>query len=243
MDVSDAAFANQVMYHSNPSIMSFDATEFQKGAQAEYSPLQHEMSVQSYLPPSKRKNNINGFKYDKELSSSRTAIYVHNGKTKAEKKVVQASRGTNFMKDGGVRDVGTDVILTLGEKPYRNTRHFTESEKTLFAVKDKYPKHSLHTTGHSLGAKNSLSLLNKHHDKIDTATTYNAPGSIGGIFKEQTHRVYRTKHQKDLDNRTTNYQSKWDPVSLLKTNQRTIGSKNKASQPHDLGRWAQRHNY
>jgi hypothetical protein len=240
MDVSGADFSSQLMYFRNPSINTFDAQEFTSPSTAEYSPIQHEMSIQSYEKPSLRKRNIAGFKYDELNSSSRSAIYVHHGKTPAEKRIVHANRGT---VPSELRDLGTDVVLTIGEKPFRATRHFQEGQKTLHALAAQYPGHSIHQTGHSLGAKMASSNFDANPHLVDTVTTYNMPGSIPGLVADQSKRIYKTKRQRDHDRRSAHYQSKWDPVSIFRSNQNTKSAKNRSLNPHDLGRWAKKHPY
>ena len=78
-----------------------------------------EFANASYSAPEKR-GDMGDFKYDKDLSDLRTAVY-HNPKTKQTK---MSLRGTDF---GNTEDVLTDVAITAGKQ--KNTRLFKKDQK------------------------------------------------------------------------------------------------------------------
>ena len=162
MDVSGAAFANQLMHFSNPSIPSYSSTEFDDPINAYTSPISHEIAAQSYVTPKERRGNIAGFKLDRELSDRRTAIYTHQ----KDKRTVTGFRGTVPSKG---RDLLTDVNLTLGR--FNKTEHSRNAIAKQKEVYNKYgDKHSYHLTGHSLGAMTSRNVHSRLHNTVNSST-------------------------------------------------------------------------
>lgn len=232
-DVSGAAFANQLMYFRNPSINTYDSSEFTDPQSAEYTPVSHMVAAESYVVPSKRRKNIMGFKYDSERSDLRHAVYAHHGKTQAEKRVVLGYRGTDA---SNARDLVTDSMLTQGK--FTSTKHYKEGRDKLHSVINDYPDHTVHLTGHSLGAHSQMVHHREHLDNVSTSIGYNTPGSIRGVVSDVARRFYRTKDQRRYDKSSTHFVNRYDPVSALlrgRTGSR-LNTKFSAN-PHSLSQW------
>ena len=124
----------------------------------------------SYDAPETRKD-IGDYKYDKDLSDLRTAVY-HNPKTKHTK---MSLRGTDFKN---VKDVATDVGILTGKQ--KNTSMFKKDKKDFKKVVSKYGKNiKLH--GHSLGGSRAYQLSK---DNNVEASVFNMGTGIdkGGMF-------------------------------------------------------------
>lgn len=232
-DVSGAAFANQLMYFRNPSINTYDSSEFTDPQNAEYAPVSHQVAAESYIVPSKRKKNILGFKYDNDQSDLRHAVYVHNGKTQAEKRVVLGYRGTD---SSNARDLYTDSALTQGK--FNSTKHYKEGRDQLHSVIDSYPDHTVHLTGHSLGAHSQMVHHRENLDNVASSIGFNTPGSIHGVLSDVTRRFYKTKAQKKYDKNSTHFINRYDPVSLLLRGRSGSRMNTKwSTNPHSLSQW------
>ena len=113
-----------------------------------------EFANASYTAPEKR-GDMGDFKYDKDLSDLRTAVY-HNPKTKQTK---MSLRGTDFSDK---QDVLTDVAITAGKQ--KNTRLFKKDQKDFEKVKKKYGS-NISVGGHSLGGQRSYALAKRNNVK------------------------------------------------------------------------------
>ena len=116
--------------------------------------LAYEMSQQSYVAPDKRKQYVQNYQYDPELSNTGTAIY-HNHTTK---KMHVSNRGSSSAYDCAVSEVQIDV----GAEGYgsRFKRVIDQTNKA-------HEKHnySVSTSGHSLGAQASSYTTEKLGDQ------------------------------------------------------------------------------
>lgn len=234
MDVSGAAFANQLMYFRNPAIQSVDSTEFTDPQNAEYAPVSQQVAAESYVVPSKRKRNISGFLYDTERSDMRHAVYVHRGKTPAHKRVVLGYRGTD---SSNARDLYTDARLTQGK--FNSTKHYREGKDKLSEVIKVYPQHTIHLTGHSLGANSQMVHHRENLDNVSSSIGFNTPGSTVGVVSDVARRFYRTKDQKRYDKSSTHFINRHDPVSLLLRGRSGSKMNTKwSTNPHSLSQWS-----
>lgn len=231
MDVSGAAFSNQLMYFNNPRINAYDLTEFESPSRAASHPVHHEIAVESYKPPGERRRNIVGYKYDEDLSDRRHAVYHHQ----ADQRVVMGNRGTVPTE---LRDLYTDAALTIGQ--FRKTSHYKNAVKKYQAVQAKYGrKNSYHLSGHSLGSHTAYALAHRFPNSTASSVAYNLPGSLPGLLSSGIQNVYQTPTQKKVSKFHVTYNNSLDPVSILsrhRTNQRTQmrqGSWN----PHSLQSW------
>lgn len=239
MDVSPSAFRNQQMYFANPSIQTFDTQEFTSPVDAEYAPISQQVAAQAYELPSERTSNIGGFMYDPAVSDERHAIYVHHGKTKSEKKVLTGFRGTDSSNS---RDLYTDVQLTRSN--FHRTRHSKEAHATFDKVVEKYPSHTHHLTGHSLGAHTSYSVHHNNHKKVKSSIGFNTPGSTLGVISSAAQHVYQTPAQKAMSKNRVEYINRFDPVSIF-ARHRTNRKRNKSFSlnPHSLDQWKRKPHY
>lgn len=116
--------------------------------------LAYEMSQQSYLAPDKRKQYVQNYQYDPELSNTDTAIY-HNHATK---KTHVSNRGSSSAYDWAV----SDAQIALGAEGYgsRFKRVVDQTNK----AHGKY-NYNVSTSGHSLGAQASSYTTEKLGDQ------------------------------------------------------------------------------
>jgi len=228
MDVSGSSFANQLMVFSNPQIQAYSSSEFDDLGNAYSAPISHEIAAQSYISPEERRENISGFKLDRELSDRRHAIYKHQ----RDKRVVTGFRGTDSKNP---RDIATDLALTVGA--FKRTKHSKDAVKKQQEVYAKYGKdNTYHLSGHSLGSKTSR-YVHKRLPKTTTSSVgFNTPGSITeNVADTFMGSGLRNKKQKlsriDFINRT-------DPVSIFahKDGRQRKRLQNGYS-PHDLAQW------
>ena len=230
MDATGASFANQLMYFRNPSIQTMDYREFDDPNSVEYHPYSHEASTQSYLPKDKR-SDIGRFKYQKSASTNNIAVYKSQGKTPQEKKVLIGYRGT-----ASGRDVLTDAALTSGA--FKHTRHASEAINNFDKVKKLYPKHTLHLSGHSLGTVSSNYVAHSRPKSVKSQVLFNPPGSIPGVASGIIKKFYKTKTQKEVEDKTVNLINIFDPVSTLsKGRKNTKYRYHPGMHVHDLSQW------
>jgi len=234
MDVSPGAFANQLMYFSNPSIQSFDDREFDDVQNVEYAPYSHEAASQAYLPKDKR-HDIGRFKYQKRLSTDAIAVYKSDGKTPREKRILYGHRGT-----ASARDVGTDAALTAGM--YHHTRDAKEALDNFDKVRKLYPTHTHHLSGHSKASTTTNYVHHSRPKSVSSSIGYNSPGGILGVGSGVIKKFYKTRTQKLVDANRMDFINRLDPVSTLAFN-RKHSKKNKhfSINPHDLSQWT--HHY
>ncbi len=158
---------------------------------------------ESYRKPSERTPEIEGYKYDPELSTEQEAVY-HNAQ---EKKVHVSHRGSTTGRDWAESDM---QILTGTEDI---GGRFAEAENKLIEVRNKYPEHVIEGSGHSLGG----SVVHSNTAKFGESpwygqhTTFNpgtSPFGRGGVQKIiEPHSA--VKHAK-----VTNVRQVMDPISF-----------------------------
>lgn len=228
--VDGSAFSNQLMYFRNPSIQTFDDSEFRDVRNVEFAPYSHEAASQAYLPVEER-SDIGRFKYKKNLSTDSIAVYQSNGKTQREKRTLFGYRGTTSL-----RDIGTDVALTAGA--YHHTRDAQEALENFDFVRKMYPKHTNHLSGHSKASVTTNFLHHSRPKSVSTSIGYNSPGGILGVGSGVIKKFYKTRTQKIVDKNRIDFINKLDPVSTLAFN-RKHSKKNKhfSLNPHDLSQW------
>ena len=158
---------------------------------------------ESYRKPEARTPEIDGYKYDAELSTDQEAVY-HNPQ---EKKVHVSHRGSTTVRDWAESDL---QILTGTEDI---GGRFAEAENKIIEVRNKYPDHVIEGSGHSLGG----SVVHSNTAKFGESpwygqhTTFNpgtSPFGRGGVQKIiEPHSA--VKHAK-----VTNIRQAMDPISF-----------------------------
>jgi hypothetical protein len=142
---------------------------------------------QSY---SKKLNDINDYKIDKDLSGQRVQVY-HNPQNN---KTVVVHRGTD-----SIQDWGTNLSMALGHKGKR----FNHAKKIQKQAEEKYGKNNLITMGHSQGAKWAEMLGNKSNN--NEVITLNKPTLPLDLIQ-----------RKRVKNNQTDIKTSKDPVSILR---------------------------
>jgi hypothetical protein len=124
------------------------------------------ISNEAYVPQNNRKQNINGYELDSELSSASVAIYHNN------QNVIIGFRGTKELKD-----ISTDVNILKGTT---SDIQFKDAINIYNQVKAKYPNLQVYATGHSKGGSLAIYLNEKFNVPIET---FNA-GIGAGVFNK-----------------------------------------------------------
>ena len=158
---------------------------------------------ESYRKPEARTPEIDGYKYDAELSTEQEAVY-HNP---TEKKVHVSHRGSTTGRDWAESDM---QILTGTEDI---GGRFAEAENKMIDVVNKYPGHEIEGSGHSLGGSIVHSNTAKFGDSpwYGQHTTFNpgtSPFGRGGVQKI-IEPYSSVKHGK-----VTNVRQAMDPISF-----------------------------
>ncbi len=160
-------------------------------------------SKESYRKPSERAPEVEGYKYDPDLSTEQEAVY-HNPQ---EKKVHVSHRGSTTARDWAESDL---QILTGTEDI---GGRFAEAENKIIEVRNKYPDHVIEGSGHSLGGSVVHSTTAKFGESpwYGQHTTFNpgtSPFGRGGVQKIiEPHSSI--KHAK-----VTNVRQAMDPISF-----------------------------
>jgi len=161
-----------------------------------------EFTKESYRKPEARTPEIDGYKYDAELSTEQEAVY-HNP---TEKKVHVSHRGSTTGRDW----VESDMQILTGTEDIGG--RFAEAENKIIEVRNKYPEHVIEGSGHSLGG----SVVHSNTAKFGESpwygqhTTFNpgtSPFGRGGVQKIIEPYSY-AKHGK-----VTNIRQAMDPIS------------------------------
>jgi hypothetical protein len=157
---------------------------------------------ESYRKPEARTPEIDGYKYDAELSTEQEAVY-HNP---TEKKVHVSHRGSTTGRDW----VESDMQIVTGTEDIGG--RFAEAENKIIEVRNKYPGHEIEGSGHSLGGSVVHSNTAKFGDSpwYGQHTTFNpgtSPLGRGGVQKI-IEPYSSVKHGK-----VTNVRQAMDPIS------------------------------
>jgi hypothetical protein len=162
----------------------------------------YKFTKESYRKPEARTPEIDGYKYDAELSTEQEAVY-HNP---TEKKVHVSHRGSTTGRDW----VESDVQIVTGTEDIGG--RFAEAENKIIEVRNKYPEHVIEGSGHSLGG----SVVHSNTAKFGESpwygqhTTFNpgtSPFGRGGVQKI-IEPYSSVKHGK-----VTNVRQAMDPIS------------------------------
>ena len=100
----------------------------------------HDVLKNSYS--NKHRENMNGYKLDKELSSNNQQVYYNP----EHKKLVVSVKGTDMSSP---RDWGTDFYLGIGK--LKDTNRYKEAKSVYDKAKNKYNPMQATAVGHSLG--------------------------------------------------------------------------------------------
>jgi hypothetical protein len=157
---------------------------------------------ESYRKPEARTTEIDGYKYDAELSTEQEAVY-HNAE---EKKVHVSHRGSTTVRDWAESD--TQILTGTEDLGGR----FAEAENKIIEVRNKYPTHIIEGSGHSLGG----SVVHSNTAKFGESpwygqhTTFNpgtSPFGRGGVQK------IIEPHSSIKHGKVTNIRQAMDPIS------------------------------
>ena len=151
----------------------------------------HDILKNSYS--NKHKENINGYKLDKELSNHNQQVYYNP----EHKKLLVSVAGTNPYN---LRDWGTDFYLGIGK--LKDTNRYKEAKSIYDKAKNKYNPMQSTAVGHSLGSS-IANYITSGNDK--------SVGLDGGYTIGQTPR-----------NNSKQYRTEGDIVSLLGANQNNM---------------------
>jgi hypothetical protein len=151
----------------------------------------HDVLKNSYS--NKHRENMNGYKLDKELSSTNQQVYYNP----EHKKLVVSVKGTDMMSP---RDWGTDIFLGAGK--LKDTNRYKEAKSVYDKAKNKYNPMQATAVGHSLGSSIS-NYITSGNDK--------SVGLDGGYTIGQTSR-----------NNSKQFRSSGDVVSALGSNQKNM---------------------
>jgi hypothetical protein len=173
------------------------------------------LSQEAYRPKNERKELIDGYIYDKDLSSERTAVYVKDGST------IISHRGT---VPTDVSDLKQDALILTGD--FHKSDRLKKSLSQVETAMKKYPKNIISNTGHSLGGRVASEIGRLLPVRDSKVVAFN----IGSSPRDVTKNVYEsTKCKlsnddlcKKLKNQTL-YTTGVDPISINSLSQ--IGSK------------------
>ena len=137
------------------------------------------------------------------MSKEKSSVYEKDGKA------IVAFRGS-----ADKRDLLTDVALVRGV--LKKTPRYKEEERLVKEVIAKYGKDNVELTGHSLGGTIAKDLSRQTGVK---ATTYNKGSStkdfVEGVIDRVAVKVNPKGKRAKTAKLTTNYRTKYDPVSLM----------------------------
>ena len=158
------------------------------------------LSKDVYEDADKRKD-WNGYKYDKELSDKRQAIYHHPQKNKT----IVSYRGT---KD--TDDLLTDIELAKGKQ--RGTARYRHAENIFEKAQQKYKGSKMEATGHSLGSNITSHISKKYNVK---GIGFNAGEGLDTIKAHDVYKCNIEKNKPEWCDKLTTHKIGGDPISLL----------------------------
>jgi predicted esterase YcpF (UPF0227 family) len=149
-------------------------------------------SLQSLLDASYKKkeeapSQVNGYNYDRDLSTDKTKVYVHP----ESKHTVVAHRGTN-----GISDWGNNAVYALtGRAGYKTTNRYKDAKKVHEAAEQKYGKENISSIGHSQGGLLARMLGSNNKEVIAFNPAYHPFGGSSEKIKENEHII---RHPNDI---------------------------------------------
>lgn len=168
------------------------------------------IAFQSYVPRSRRKEELDGYIYQPEESHKKRVVYYHPEKDH----YIIGYRGTNWKDKADVED---NTRIATG-RLHTSPRHQAESDYL-----ENYKDKNVHLTGHSMGAAHSHALSHKHGHK---SIAFSMPGMVEH-FKDDL----RTHFKKDKTR--INYTTDKDKLGLTHMFSKRIKTKLKDN-PHGL---------
>jgi len=129
-----------------------------------------------------KKNNLNGYKLDDELSNHNHQVYYHPEK----KKLLYNVTGTH-----NAEDIIDDIRLATGFG-FKKTKRYNEEKETLKRSKQKYGTDNAILTGHSLGGAYTSYISDP---KLDQVFNLDKASTIGQRSRENEHNFH---HKSDL---------------------------------------------
>lgn len=168
------------------------------GKVSEQHSIHAKLSNIAYDSPDKRQGEVDGWKYDRELSNEENAVYHKDGK------VIHSSRGTAVAKD-----LVSDAYIVAGrfDKSSRAKRSLENANQ----VVSKYGKGNVEYTGHSLGGQSSAFLARKLDGK---ATTFNAGAGLRSKANKRQGKSCRANPNQNVC-KSTHYRTGFDAVSFM----------------------------
>jgi hypothetical protein len=162
------------------------------------------LSSESYKAKGARDPDVLGFRYDQDVSTERTAVYVGSDR------IIIANRGTVPTDQS---DLKADALIVAGQ--FDKSDRLKRSLKTVADVAAKYPGVRLEMTGHSLGGKVAQMIgLALPGVKVVTFNMGSSPLDIATSLKDKalcaltnSERCKRLKNQ-------THYSTGIDPISF-----------------------------
>jgi len=153
--------------------------------------------------------NVEGYALDNTFSKDNAVVYVDNKK----KIVIMAIRGTQLTNK---EDIHADISIIKGN--FATSKRFKDLNKLFSEVKSKYSTYKIDLTGHSLGAKACIELLNQHTDSINKIYLFNAGASISDLVNGLFMKLFAKlglSHAKKMKQKTVIYHIIGDPISFF----------------------------
>ena len=158
----------------------------------------HDVLKNSYT--NKHRENMNGYKLDKELSNHNQQVYYHP----EHKKLVVSVAGTH-----NLRDWGTDIFLGAGK--LKDTNRYKEAKSVYDKAKNKYNPMQSSAVGHSLGSSISNYITSGNDKSVgldggytigqkarSNSTQYRSSGDVvSALFDIEGVEGYRVKNITD----------------------------------------------
>lgn len=167
-----------------------------------------ELSKQAYIKKNDRSLDVDGYLYDKENSTERTAVYVNPEK----ESVIIAHRGT---VKSSKSDLKQDALILAGL--FDQSERLKNSYELVKNVMSKYPLYTISNTGHSLGFSIASEIGKKlpyKHSKVVGFNIGASPVEIASRLKDKAYCTFsNSEHCKKLKNQTS-YTTGIDPISL-----------------------------
>lgn len=174
-----------------------------------------ELAIDAHLSKAvyQNKKKVDGWELDEELSNIDRAVYHKDNKAKV---VFRGTDPTNR------RDIGTDILVTLGLERYSS--RLRNSEKTVALAIQKYGLNNVSLTGHSLGGFIASQISLKNNIPATGFNTSMSPFEFAkGRKYKDFHSVssvydpisYFTRKFGDVKQHTIINPKLWNPHSLF----------------------------
>jgi hypothetical protein len=138
------------------------------------------LASEVYNNPQNRKREIMGYQLDNEFNEPILALY----QSPQEKRAILTIRGT-----ASASDLLTDMRLIIQQisnlRALDNSGRFQKLQRVLNDIYQKYNRlgYTIHLSGHSLSAFESMRLEDKHPEKIESGVVFNAGSTPVSNYK------------------------------------------------------------